>query len=67
MLRFIQAIWNAAEAVGEFLFWRDDCERSWSPVSFWLAVLSRIALAILGVAYGHAIWGYARRSLGAAP
>ncbi len=44
------------EAVAEFFSWRSDWQRTWSPVSYWLAVITGLGLLIMLLVYGYAGW-----------
>jgi hypothetical protein len=48
----LRSFWAAIETLWEILHWRDDWDRTWSPVSWWLmaffvAFLLVLVLAIL--------------------
>ena len=64
MLRALEGLWNAAyalfEAFDDFFSWRDDWNRTWSPVSYFLAVFAALVLAALLFFYGRATWEYLR-------
>lgn len=47
MLQAAEYLWNLLEAAWEIVYWRKDWHRTWSPVSWWLAVFSVIALLVL--------------------
>jgi hypothetical protein len=64
LLGFLQRIWGLGEALYEYLFWREDWTRTWSPVSFWLAIGCGVILFIVVAAYGSEAWEYLQRLFG---
>ncbi len=60
MLNILDTIWGFIELAREFFSWRDDWNRSWSPVSFWLAVV--VGITILGciILFGSRAWDHLR-------
>jgi hypothetical protein len=52
----LQFIADLVESVVAVFYWRDDWNRTWSPVSYWLAVAALGALILFGVLYGHVVW-----------
>jgi hypothetical protein len=61
LLGFLERIWGLGEAVYDYLFWREDWNRSWSPVSFWLAVGCALILFVIVAVYGSEAWEYLQR------
>ena len=55
----LRALAALVEGLWELLHWRDDWNRTWSPVSFGLAVFCGIALLLLAIAYGQPLWDWA--------
>ena len=51
---------DLADQVLDVLSWRADWNRTWSPVSYWLAAIGIIILIISVVAYGADAWAYLR-------
>ena len=47
MLKVLDAVANLLQALLDFIGWRDDWNRTWSPVSFWLAAACALLLAVL--------------------
>jgi hypothetical protein len=45
----------------EFLFWREDWDRTGSPVSYILAVVSALALLAIAVVYSAVAWAWLRQ------
>jgi hypothetical protein len=64
MLRVLASLWNIGESIAEFLFWRDDWHRTWSPVSYWLAVFTGLGLIIVGIMYGQILWEHVQGFVG---
>ena len=59
----LSAIWDVIEAVLDFGRWRDDWDRTWSPVSYLLAVGAVLGLAFLVWQYGSVAWASLRTGL----
>jgi hypothetical protein len=57
----IGLIIRATGELFEFLFWREDWERTWSPVSYILAVISALVLFVIAVVYGAVAWAWLRQ------
>jgi hypothetical protein len=49
--------------VGDFLLWRDDWNRRWSPISYCLAAISALVLVALVWSYGSAAWDLLKATL----
>jgi hypothetical protein len=60
----VSAIADVFEAAVDFFRWRDDWNRTWSPVSFYLAVFSLVALTGLAWLYGAEAWAAVVRTFG---
>jgi hypothetical protein len=56
LLNILQTIWGFVELVLEFFSWREDWNRTWSPVSFWLAVVVGITLLGCAAFFGIGAW-----------
>jgi hypothetical protein len=56
MLKYLEMVGRVAETVYEFLFWRDDWRRTWSPVSYWLAAIAAVTLLVVAAIYGRSLW-----------
>ena len=59
-MRILEALYTIVEHALEFLSWREDWNRTWSPVSYWLAVFSFLTLVLVAAVYGHSAWQYIR-------
>ena len=64
MLRVLGAIADVIGGVLEYLRWRDDWDRTWSPVSYFLAVFSLLALIAVVWIYGAMAWAAVVRTFG---
>ncbi len=64
---WLRGLMSLIERGIEFVTWRDDWNRTWSPVSFWLAVTSLLVLLVLAVLYGHEAWQHLARFLSSGP
>jgi hypothetical protein len=60
VLSVLEFLAGVGKAVCDFVFWRRDWNRTWSPVSYWLAASAAGVLLLVGVLYGAALWGWAR-------
>ena len=49
-----------AGAVRDYVTWRDDWNRTWSPVSYFLMVFAALILIVLLALYGAEAWDYRR-------
>ncbi len=65
-MSWVEAILRLIGEGFECLMWREDWNRTWSPVSFWLALISFLTIILLGVLYGHELWHRAQTLLGRA-
>jgi hypothetical protein len=54
----LHAGWTLLEEAFDFVFFRDDWNRRWSPVSYFLALFSALMFIVLIVLYGGAAWRY---------
>ncbi len=67
MLAALASIWNACQALSEevmeFVSWRGDWNRTWSPASYFLALISALLAVILVVLYGADAWNYLQDGL----
>ena len=52
----LNAVWDLLEEVYYFALYRDDWNRRWSPVSFYLAVFSALILLVMILVYGSEAW-----------
>lgn len=50
------AICDTLELALDYRRWRDDWDRTWSPVSFWFAVGAFVLLAVVACLWGRAGW-----------
>lgn len=64
MRGLLEGIWDVGEAVYDCLFWREDWNRTWSPVSFWLAIGCALILVIVIAGHGGEAWEYLQRVFG---
>jgi hypothetical protein len=60
LLSILQTLWGFVELVLEFFSWREDWHRTWSPVSFWLAVVVGMTLVACGIYFGRGAWEHLR-------
>jgi len=69
LLRVLSELWSIAnafaEAVDDFFSWRDDWNRTWSPVSYFLAIFAAFVIIVLLIAFGAPVWGHIRGLFGA--
>jgi hypothetical protein len=66
VLKVLEIIWDFAGIVRDFLWWRDDWDRTWSPVSFWLALLAGATLIGCALLFGQRAWEHLRLLIWAA-
>jgi hypothetical protein len=60
MQKLLEAVWDFIDAVLDLLPWRDDWRRTWSPASYWLAVIGALTLAFMTFLYGRTLLEYAK-------
>ncbi len=59
-MRFLLALFDLAARALEFSSWREDWNRTWSPVSFWIAVITGLVALVVAALYAHAAWRFVR-------
>jgi hypothetical protein len=57
----IGLIVRATGELFEFLFWREDWDRTWSPLSYVFALISALALLVIAVVCGAVAWAWLRQ------
>ena len=63
-MNILQGVLSFAEHVIEFLRWREDWNRTWSPVSYWLAVAMFAVLVLVGLVYAQEAWRWLNTLVG---
>jgi hypothetical protein len=58
------AVYDVIVTALDFLRWRDDWNRRWSPVSFYLAVFSFLVLVGFAWFWGAEAWAAFRQAVG---
>jgi len=56
MLNIVEGALNIIETVADFCHWRGDWNRTWSPVSYWLAFAAAVVLLFLVIIYAQEVW-----------
>ena len=65
MLKALDILSRVAGSVLEFFHWREDWNRTWSPVSFWLAVVLGATLVAWAIFFGSRAWDQLRMLISA--
>ena len=62
-MNLLQTLEDVVDAIIRVAHWREDWDRTWSPVSYLLFFVSAIGLGLLLWAYGADLWLYLRTRL----
>jgi hypothetical protein len=56
--RLLEALGNLTDTWGEFRTWQSDWNRTWSPVSYFLAIALLVGFVALVYLFGEEAWHY---------